>query len=97
MPEWLIQLTTQGPLGIISVVFIWLYLNERNRNHELLVKNAQLLEEHRDKLDAVRVAQIGREQEVSATLKEYGEGLVEAVDRAAFIAEEIRRKENGRS
>lgn len=97
MPEWLLQLTTQGPLGIITVIFVWLYLNERNRNHDLLIQNAQLLEEHRDKLDSVRVAQIGREQEVSNTLKEYGEGLVEAVDRAAFIAEEIRRQENGRS
>ena len=95
MPELLTILVSQGPLGILSSIFVWLYLAERKRANETTISNnvelTHLREEHYEKLDAVRRSQIAREQEIAKTLEEYGRGVVEAIDRSAFLAEELRR------
>jgi hypothetical protein len=99
MPEWISLLLTQGPLGIIAGLFLWLYLLERKRGNKLTTDHAKELmdqrEAHFQRLDGVRQAQISREQEVARTLDEYGRSVVIAIDQTSFLANEIRRKQNG--
>lgn len=95
MDNALTLLLSQGPIGIIAGIFVWLYLAERKSANEHSKRHneelRQLREENYVRLDQVRQAQIAREQEIARTLDEYGRSVVEAVDRAAFLAEELRR------
>jgi hypothetical protein len=84
-------LLQQGSLGIVASIFIYLYLNERNKNQELQNKISTTYEHHYRKLDEVRQAQIEREQEVAQTLEAYGKGVVEAVRHTTAVADELRR------
>ena len=95
MEEVLTLLVSQGPLGMVAALFIGLYLQERKRNTDQTTGQAaelaRIREVHYDKLDTIRQSQISREQEVAKTLEEYGRGVVEAIDRTAFLAQELRR------
>lgn len=95
MENALTLLISQGPVGVIAGVFIWLYLAERkSANEQMKTHNEelrQLREDNYQKLDVIRQTQISREQEIAKTLDEYGRSVVESVDRAAFLAEELRR------
>lgn len=93
---------TQGPLGIVAGIFIWLFLSELKNNKELTKQHAHEIEELYTKLngerenqyvllDGVRQAQIAREQDVAQTLKEYGKSVVIAIDQTTLIAQELRR------
>lgn len=77
-------LLSQGPLGLVAGIFVWLYLSERKRANEQK-------ETYTKELDQVRQHQIQREQEIAQTLESYGKSVVEAVDRCTFLAEELRR------
>jgi len=88
-------LLTQGPLGVISGIFIWLYLAERKRANTQQDCHTKQLESlraaHYERLDGVRQAQISREQEVARTLDEYGRSVVEALATTEMLARELRR------
>lgn len=97
---------TQGPLGIVAGLFIWLFLRELNTNKTNSKKQAETVaalndelrkeREHQYKvLDEVRQAQIAREQEVARTLKEYGKSVVTALDQTTAIAQDLRRTRDG--
>lgn len=94
---------TQGPLGIVAGLFIWLFLKQLSINktestaHDAEIKalNETIKTERENQyktLDGVREGQIAREQEVAQTLKEYGKSVVTAVDQTAVIAGELRRR-----
>lgn len=93
---------TQGPLGIVAGLFIWLFLRQLGSNKALtdshtakIAEMHETIKEEREnqyaQLDAVRQAQITREQEVAQTLKEYGKSVVIALDQTTFIAKELGR------
>jgi dihydroxyacetone kinase-like predicted kinase len=93
---------TQGPLGIVAGLFIWLFMRQLALNkiestaHDAEIKalNETIKTERENQyktLDGVREAQIAREREVAQTLKEYGQSVVIAVDQTAIIAQELRR------
>jgi hypothetical protein len=88
-------LLSQGPLGIIAGIILWLYLAEKKRNHDLNKYLDVLREENYRKIDEVRQQQISREQEVAKTLDEYGRSVVLAVDQTAYLAKELRRMTHG--
>lgn len=90
-------LLSQGPLGIIAGIILWLYLAEKRRTKELNELLDTLRENHFRRLDEVRQQQIAREQEVARTLDEYGRSVVAAVDQTAYIVKEFRRFHNGPS
>jgi len=100
-------LLTQGPVGLVAGLFVWLYLAERKRNNALVLAQAsqlkvvnelhndmvtQMRDQHADQLDDVRQCQISREQEMAHSLHEYGESVVEAIDQATKLVREIRRQ-----
>ena len=99
-------LLAQGPLGLIAGLFVWLYLSERKSHAAAAKEHATTLktlnakhadetltarEHHFIQLDSVRQVQISREQEVATNLQDYGETVVEAIDQATKLVEEIRR------
>ena len=82
-------------MGLVAGLFIWLYLNERkrassaaNRSDE---ENRAQREKHFQQLDDIRKSQIAREQEISATLEQYGRSCVNAIEQTAYLARELRR------
>lgn len=88
---------TQGPLGIVAGLFIWLYVRELSLSRNTTKEHAEdiaalntTLQTERDRqyaqLDEVRLAQIAREQEVARTLKEYGKSVLTALDQITSIA-----------
>jgi len=94
---------TQGPLGIVAGLFIWLFIRQLAANkaeaaaHDTEIKalNETIKKEREDQyktLDGVRETQIAREKEVAQTLKEYGKSVVIAIDQTAIIAQELRRR-----
>lgn len=95
MPEAIALLISQGPLGLVAGLFVYLYLNERKQRHEDQKAAEKELHEQRDRyyseLDKVRRSQIDREREVAKTLEEYGRGIVQALDQSEFLAKELRR------
>ena len=93
---------TQGPLGVVAGLFIWLFIRQLATNKkdakdhatELATLNKAINAERDNQyktLDEVREAQIAREQEIAKTLKEYGKSVVIAIDQTAVIAQELRR------
>lgn len=96
MENALTVILQQGPLGAITVLFIYLYLSERSKNSDLQVKVAEIHKHNYETLDKVRESQIRREQEVAATLEEYGKGVIQAVHHSTVVSEELRRLHNVR-
>lgn len=94
LPEGIQLLLSQGPVGLIAGLFVWLYLKERKEHADLRTKkedeNKADRETHYKQLDAVRQAQINREAEVAQTLDEYGRSVVTAVEQTASLAKELR-------
>jgi hypothetical protein len=94
LPEGLQLLLSQGPVGLVAALFVWLYLNERKENAALRTKkeeeNRADRELHYKQLDAVRQAQINRESEIAQTLDEYGRSVVTAVEQTSSLAKELR-------
>ena len=91
MEEIITVLLQQGPLGIISGIFIYLYINERSKNNDLQNKINDIHSNHYQTLDVLRQSQIKREQEVAKVLEEYGRGTISAVNYTRSLAEELRR------
>lgn len=91
MENALTVILQQGPLGAITVLFIYLYLSERSKASDLQVKMAEVHKHNYETLDRVRESQIRREQEVANTLEEYGKGVIEAVHHSTVVSEELRR------
>lgn len=87
----------QGPLGLIAGLFIYLYMSEKKKNSDLQNKVAEIHKYNYDTLDKVRESQIAREQEVTATLEAYGKGVIEAVQHASTVVDELRRLHGGRN
>jgi uncharacterized membrane protein len=82
-------------MGLVAGLFIWLYLSERKRASADADKadeeNRAQRERHFQQLDDIRKSQIAREQEISATLEQYGRSCVAAVEQTMFLAKELRR------
>lgn len=93
--EAITLLLSQGPMGLVAGLFVWLYLNERRRTQDAVKtaeeENKKLREKYYEQLDGVRKSQISREQEISAALEEYGRSVIAAVDQTTFLAKELRR------
>jgi len=89
-------LLQQGPLGAVTVLFVYLYLAERSKNSSLQAQVSDIHKHNYDTLDKVRESQIRREQEVARTLEEYGKGVIEAVHHSTVVSEELRRLHNVR-
>jgi dihydroxyacetone kinase-like predicted kinase len=94
---------TQGPLGIVAGLFIWLFIRQLTNNktqteaHAAEIKELNGIikterERQYEQLDGVRQVQIIREQEIARTLKEYGKSVVVALDQTTLIAQELRRR-----
>jgi len=86
-------LLTYGPLGIISGILLKMYLEEKKQSKadiEALNKRIQtLLHAHSETLQGISVEQTNREKEVNRLLKEYGQGVVDAVDQTHSLAERL--------
>lgn len=95
MENALTVILQQGPLGAITVLFIYMYLSERSKNSDLQVKISEIHKHNYETLDKVRESQIRREQEVASTLEEYGKGVIQAVHHSTVVSEELRRLHNG--
>ena len=95
MPEATIWLMTQGVLGVVSALFIYLYLSERTAKNKAAKECEKELKDQREKycsdLDNVRQAQITRERELAKTLEDYGRSVLDAVEQADFLSKELRR------
>ncbi len=95
MPEAITLLVSQGPLGLVAGLFVYLYLNERTQRNTDRKDSEKELKAQQDKqakeLDDVRLTQIAREREMAQTLTEYGAGVVQSIEQAEFLARELRR------
>jgi hypothetical protein len=93
--EAITLLLSQGPLGLVAGLFVYLYLNERSMRNtertECEKKAKEQREKQADELDEVRQTQIAREREMAKTLQEYGTSVVQAIEQAEFLARELRR------
>lgn len=93
--EAITLLLSQGPMGLVAGLFVWLYLSERRRATESSRKADEesrlQREKHYEQLDGVRKSQIAREQEISGTLEQYGRSCITAVEQTTFLAQELRR------
>jgi hypothetical protein len=93
--EAITLLLSQGPMGLVAGLFLWLYLSERKRATDTTRKaeeeNRLQREKHYEQLDGVRKSQIAREQEISGTLEQYGRSCIAAVEQTTFLAQELRR------
>jgi len=88
-------LLSQGPMGLVAGLFLWLYLNERKRATDSIRRadeeSKAQREKHYEQLDGIRKSQIAREQEISTTLEQYGRSCINAVEQTTFLAQELRR------
>lgn len=93
MAELITALLTYGPLGIISGILLKMYLEEKKRaaeKIEALNKTIQdLLQRHSETLQDISAAQNSREEDVNRMLKDYGQGVVDAVEQTHSLAERL--------
>ena len=90
MPPWG-YLISQGPLGLLACVFLWLYIQERKKLGKREKDCTECRERQHTSVDTIRLSQIDREKEFTKTLEDYGRQLADAVERAEFLATELRR------
>lgn len=93
MAELITALLTYGPLGIISGVLLKMYLAEKEtrqtREKELTEKIETILSKHAQDLKDLYDTQNQREKEVNRMLKDYGQGVVDAVEQTHDLANRI--------
>lgn len=93
MAELITALLTYGPLGIISGILLKMYLEEKKlavEKIEALNETIQdLLKRHNETLQDISAAQNDREKDVNRMLKDYGQGVVDAVEQTHSLAERL--------
>lgn len=89
-------LLSQGPLGLICALLLWLFLAERKKAATEQTARLHTVEKHHDEIDIIRLAQIEREKTFSKTLEDYGHSVLIALDRINFLSEELRKIYNER-
>lgn len=86
MSELIAALLTNGPLGLFAGIILKMYLDEKKQSREkiddLNDKIQEILSNQSTTLADIYSKQNKREEEINATLKDYGQGLVDAVERA---------------